>query len=115
MQVKIKRVYDKPDEGDGIRFLVDRGWPGLKKELAAIDLWFKAITPSTALRKWFNHDVKKWEAFRKRYLNERKDIPDQTSQLKNEMKKGVVTLVYGAKDEKHNQAVVVRDFLSDFF
>ena len=108
----IKRVYEIPDEKDGKRILVDRLWPrGLTKDKAKIDLWLKDIAPSTALRKWYGHDPEKWEEFKRRYFDELKDNKEQVSLLKNEMKNGTVTLIYGAKDETHNEAVVLKDLL----
>jgi uncharacterized protein YeaO (DUF488 family) len=113
MKIKIKRVYEKPDKEDGVRILVDRLWPrGLTKEKASIDLWLKDIAPSTELRKWFGHDSEKWKEFRKRYRHELKENEEQMSLLKDQMKKGIVTLVYGANDEEHNQAVVLKELFS---
>ncbi len=113
MQVQIKRVYEKPDKEDGFRILVDRLWPrGFTKEKAAVDLWLKEIAPSTELRKWFGHDPEKWTEFKKRYLHELKEDKEVVSLLKEQMKKGDVTLVYAAKDEEHNEALVLRDFLT---
>ena len=113
MKIKIKRVYEKPDKNDGIRILVDRLWPrGLTKEKAGIDLWLKYIAPSTELRKWFGHDPEKWDEFRKRYRNELKEDEEQVSLLKDQMKKGTVTLVYGANNEEHNQAVVLKEIFT---
>ena len=109
MKIRIKRVYEQADKHDGRRILVDRIWPrGLKKENAKVDLWLKEIAPSTALRKWFGHDPKRWDEFEKRYLAELKDNADSVRVLKNEIDKGDVTLVYGAADEEHNQAVVLQ-------
>ena len=111
MEIKIKRVYEKPDEEDGIRILVDRLWPrGLTKENASVDLWLKDLAPSTELRKWFGHDPVKWKEFQKRYLLELEKNKKQGLLLKNQIKKGKVTLVYGAKDEEHNEAVILKDF-----
>jgi uncharacterized protein YeaO (DUF488 family) len=111
MKIKIKRVYEKPDKEDGIRILVDRLWPrGLTKEKASINLWLKDIAPSTELRKWFGHDPSKWDEFRKRYYQELKNNIEQISLLKEQMKKGTVTLVYGAKDEAHNEAFVLKEY-----
>jgi uncharacterized protein YeaO (DUF488 family) len=107
---RIKRVYEPPDKHDGRRILVDRLWPrGLTKEKAGIDLWLKDIAPSTELRKWFSHNPDRWEEFKERYLAELKDNSGQIQLLKQELDKGNVTLVYSAKDEKHNQAVVIRE------
>lgn len=113
MKMKIKRVYEAPDEEDGIRILVDRLWPrGLTKEKAHIDLWLKDIAPSTVLRKWFGHDPDKWEEFRKRYCHELKAKIKQVSILKEQTKKETVTLVYAAKDEEHNEAIVLKEFIN---
>jgi uncharacterized protein YeaO (DUF488 family) len=110
MRIRIKRVYEQPDEQDGRRVLVDRLWPrGLTKERAKVDLWLKDIAPSTALRKWFGHDPDKWEAFKERYLAELKNNGEQIRILKQELDKGLVTLVYAAKDEKHNEAIVIQE------
>jgi len=111
--VRIKRVYEKPSRGDGKRILVDRLWPrGLTKEKASIDLWLKEIAPSTELRKWFGHDPAKWKDFQKRYRQELKSNKEQVAVLKEQVKKGIVTLVYGAKDEEHNEALVLKEWLS---
>ena len=113
MNVKIKRIYETPSKADRERILVDRLWPrGLTKEKADIDIWLKDIAPSTALRKWFGHDSKKWTEFRKKYLQELKDNEEQISMLKERLKKGAVTLVYGAKDEKNNEARVLEELLN---
>jgi uncharacterized protein YeaO (DUF488 family) len=112
-KLKIKRVYETPSKADGERILVDRLWPrGLTKEKADIDIWLKDIAPSTALRKWFGHDPKKWTEFRKKYLQELKDNEEQVSMLKERLKKGIVTLVYGAKDEGNNEARVLEKLLN---
>ena len=108
MNIQIKRVYEKPDREDGRRILVDRLWPrGLTKEKASVDLWLKAIAPSTELRKWFGHDPSKWGEFKKRYLRELKENSEPIQTLKQELKKGKVTLLYGAKDEEHNGPRVI--------
>ena len=112
-KIKIKRVYEKPDKEDGIRILVDRLWPrGLTKEKASVDLWLKDIAPSTGLRKWFGHDLERWKEFRKCYRRELKENEEQVSLLKDQMKKGNVTLLYGANDEEHNQAVILKELFS---
>jgi len=113
MKIKIKRVYERPEKEDGCRILVDRLWPrGLTKEKAGIDIWLKEIAPSTELRKWFEHDPDNWEEFRKRYLEELKNNKEQVSLLKEQIGKGMVTLVYGAKDEAHNEALVLKELCS---
>lgn len=113
MNIKIKRVYEKPGKEDGSRILVDRLWPrGLTKEKAALDLWLKNIAPTTELRKWFNHDPEKWKEFIKKYRVELKENKEPVSVLKDFLKKGSVTLLYAAKDEFHNEALVIKDFVS---
>ena len=113
MSIKIKRVYEHPSEEDGMRILVDRLWPrGLTKEKAGVDLWLKGIAPSPELRKWFGHDPDKWIAFKKRYRAELKKNGESLALLKKEAKKRRVTLLYGAKDEEHNEAVILQKLLS---
>lgn len=110
MDIKIKRVYETPAKDDGKRILVDRLWPrGLTKEKAKVDRWLKNIAPSTDLRKWFGHDPEKWEEFKKRYLTELKNNDEQVSILKDEISQGPVTLVYGARDQEHNEALFLKD------
>ena len=112
MHIKIKRVYLQPGEEDGRRILVDRLWPrGLTKEKASVDLWLKEIAPSTELRKWFGHDPEKWKEFQTRYRAELRQNTEQVSLLKQEAARGVVTLLFGAKDEEHNEAVVLQKLL----
>lgn len=109
-EIRIKRVYDKPAKQDGRRILVDRLWPrGLTKDKAKVDLWLKDIAPGAELRKWFGHDPEKWPEFRKRYLAELKRNREAVKILKEELGKGPATLVYGAKDEEHNAAVVLKE------
>ena len=110
MKPKLKRVYDPPAEEDGKRILIDRLWPrGLTREKARVDLWLKEIAPSTELRKWFGHDPNKWAEFRKRYHQELEANNEAVQRLNQELAAGPVTLVFGAKDEEHNDAVVLRD------
>lgn len=112
MNIRIKRVYQQADGNDGVRILVDRLWPrGLTKEKARIDLWLKEIAPSTELRKWFNHDPEKWKRFRGRYETEIRHKDDLIKVLKQKASEGTVTLVYAARDEKHNEALVLKQFL----
>lgn len=114
MQIELKRVYEKPDATDGKRILVERLWPrGLTKEKAQVDVWLKQIAPSTKLRKWFNHDPGKWVEFQKRYRAELRDNDDQVAILKHEIGNKKATFVYGSKDEVHNSAIVLMDFLKD--
>jgi uncharacterized protein YeaO (DUF488 family) len=107
--VKLKRAYEPPAASDGRRILIDRLWPrGVSKAEAAIDEWFKAIAPSTALRKWFGHDPARWQEFRRRYAAEVRGHPEELGELRRRARAGRVTLVYSARDEAHNDAVVLR-------
>jgi uncharacterized protein YeaO (DUF488 family) len=112
--IKLKRIYEPPRRSDGYRILVDRVWPrGVSKERAAIALWLKEIGPSTSLRKWFGHDPTRWREFQKRYRQELRGQPELTARIAQlEKEHGVVTLVFSARDEERNQAVVIRDFLA---
>ena len=112
--LKAKRIYEAPAPSDGYRILVDRVWPrGVSKERAAIALWLKEIGPSTALRKWFGHDPERWPEFQKRYLHELRGKTNLVLQIRQlEKEHHVVTLLFGARDEQRNQAVVLRDFLA---
>ena len=111
--LKIKRVYEAPDKADGTRILVDRLWPrGLSKEKAHVDLWLKDVAPSTGLRKWFAHDPAKWPEFKSRYQAELKHNAGALATLKDAIASGPATLLYGAKDEDHNEAVVLQKLLS---
>jgi uncharacterized protein YeaO (DUF488 family) len=107
--IRIKRVYEEPAKEDGYRILVDRLWPrGLTKERARVDLWMKEIAPSDALRKWFGHEPEKWAEFVKHYraeLGKKKDLLKEVKRVEREQ--GTVTLLYGRKDEKQNQAVLI--------
>ena len=111
--IRVKRIYDATGKEDGYRILVDRLWPrGVSKEQARIKHWLKEIAPSDALRKWFGHDPKKWVQFQQRYYKElvsKKDLLEEMKQLEKEH--GIVTLLYSAKDEGHNQAVALANFL----
>ena len=112
MKLQSKRAYESPAASDGKRILIDRLWPrGLSKDKAQIDFWLKDIAPSTELRKWFGHDPAKWDEFQARYIAEL-DANDQAVQaLRTMIKDGPVTLVYGAKDTEHNDAVVLSSYL----
>lgn len=112
MIVHIKRVYEEPDPSDGKRILIDRLWPrGLTKEKAKVDLWLKEIAPTAELRKWFGHEPSKWTEFKKRYQEELQDNHETVNILLSEIKKGKVTLIYSAKDEKYNDAVELKKYL----
>jgi uncharacterized protein YeaO (DUF488 family) len=110
--IKLKRVYEEPAKADGERILVERLWPrGLSKERAKVSLWLKEIAPSPELRKWFGHDPDRWNEFRSRYTKELKGKKDLTELLKRKAREGVITLVYAARDEEHNSALILKQFL----
>jgi uncharacterized protein YeaO (DUF488 family) len=112
-RVRIKRAYEAPSADDGTRVLIDRLWPrGIGKTEAAVDHWMKEVAPSTDLRKWFGHDPERWEEFQRRYRSELKDHRDELDRLRELARRGVVTLVYAARDELRNDAVVLRDLLT---
>ena len=108
----MKRAYEPPTTDDGVRVLVDRLWPrGVKKANAAIDRWLKEIAPSTELRRWFGHDAVRWGEFRRRYQKELDHHPKEIDELQTLARQRPITLVFAARDELHNEAVVQRDFL----
>ena len=110
--VKIKRVYDPPSHDDGKRILIDRLWPrGLKKEDARIDEWIKELAPSTELRKWFGHDPEKWEGFKKRFFSEIHERQDLIDGIIDAARKGAVTLLYGSKEKRFNNATALKEYL----
>jgi uncharacterized protein YeaO (DUF488 family) len=112
MTIKLKRAYEAPDKADGVRLLVERLWPrGLTKEKAAIDEWYKELSPTPELRKWYGHDPAKWPEFRRRYVAELRANPGEVERLRARIKQGPVTFVYAAKDEMRNSAVVLKEYL----
>lgn len=112
-RIQIKRIYDPPAPSDGFRVLVDRIWPrGVSKNAAALDLWMKTVAPSSDLRKWFNHDPERWSEFRKRYRAELRHHDAELDELKSHAAKRPLTLLFGAKDSEHNQAVVLKEVLA---
>jgi uncharacterized protein YeaO (DUF488 family) len=114
MAILLKRAYESPGPDDGFRILVDRLWPrGVSRRAAHIDLWLKDVAPSTALRKWFGHDPSKWVEFRQRYFLELRGKPEAIGLLNGHVRRGVITLVYGAKDTEHNDAVALREYLEN--
>ena len=113
MAIRLKRVYESALPQDGFRVLVDRLWPrGVSKSSARIDLWLKEIAPSAALRKWFGHDPAKWTKFRERYDRELDANAAAVAELRKHARRGPVTLVYSAKDQEHNQAVALKEYLA---
>jgi len=114
--IRIRRVYSEPSSHDGVRILVDRVWPrGISKEQAHISEWRKDLAPTTSLRKWFGHEPVRWIEFRKRYRTElaRSEMRDEIKKLARLSRKRTITLVYGAADEEHNQAVVLMELLEE--
>ncbi len=113
LDIGVKRAFEPPSRDDGLRVLVDRLWPrGLRKADAAIDLWLKDLAPSTELRLWFGHDPGRWDEFRRRYLAELSLKAALLDEIRQSAAGRKLTLIYAAKDEAHNQAVVLRDLLA---
>lgn len=113
MKLGIKRVYDPPAKADGLRILVDRLWPrGPSKQGAKIDHWFRDVAPSGRLRKWFPHDLARWDEFRKRYVRELDRSPEAVAELRKLLSRRRATLLFAAKDAEHNNAVVLREYLA---
>lgn len=112
--IQIKRIYEAPAQSDGTRVLVDRLWPrGISKEEAALDMWLKEIAPSDALRTWFGHKPERFAGFSKKYIAELSDNPAVATLQELVRTNPQLTLLYGAKDPDHNQAVVLQKFLKD--
>jgi uncharacterized protein YeaO (DUF488 family) len=110
--IHLKRAYDRASKRDGLRILVERLWPrGVAKEEGKINLWLKDLAPSTELRKWYDHDIERWPEFRKRYAKELKAKGDLLTLLKHRTTESPVTFVYAAKDEEHNSAVALKEYL----
>lgn len=111
-EIRIKRAYEAPSPGNGLRFLVDRLWPrGLRKEALSLDGWFKDVAPSDSLRRWFGHDPKKWKEFHQRYFAELDDKQETWQPLLEAARRGNVTLLFGTRDLEKNNAVALRDYL----
>jgi uncharacterized protein YeaO (DUF488 family) len=112
--IRLKRAYEPVARADGQRFLVDRVWPrGVTKDELDIDAWLKDVAPSTELRKWFGHDPNRWDEFQRRYRQELAAHQDDLAPLLDAARRGDVTLVYGARDPRHNQAVVLKQVLDE--
>lgn len=113
-RIQLKRAYDPAAESDGARVLVDRLWPrGLTREAAHIDLWLKDIAPSDELRRWFGHDPQRFDEFSRRYRAELVHLPKPVQILRRLIDEGPLTLVFGAKDRTHNQAIVLASWLRE--
>jgi len=112
LDLRLKRAYEPAEPGDGYRILVDRLWPrGVSRERARLDEWARDLAPSTELRKWFHHDPKLYLEFRKRYRKELRGHIDQIDELRKRARHGPVTIVYGARDTEHNEAVVIAELV----
>jgi uncharacterized protein YeaO (DUF488 family) len=110
--IKLKRAYEAASKDDGLRILVERLWPrGVSKREARIDLWLKAVAPSTELREWYGHEVARWAQFRKRYAAELKGHADLLALLRHITERETVTFVYAARDEEHNSALLLKEYL----
>ena len=110
--LRLKRAYEPASPDDGARILIDRLWPrGLSKEKASLDEWIKEIAPTTELRQWFGHDPERWPEFQRRYRAELRQHSQELDRIRALAKKQTVTLVYSAHDEKHNDAIVLKDVL----
>ena len=113
MPVQIKRVYEPASSNDGERVLIDRLWPrGVSRQNAKLDQWVKELAPSTELRHWFGHDPRRFEEFRRRYIEELRDERPRLAALRRRARDGTLTLVYSARDTEHNDAVVLAEILS---
>jgi len=112
--IKLKRVYDKEDSADGVRYLVERLWPrGIKKTSLHLDGWLKDVGPSTELRKWFSHDPEKWEQFKRKYFAELDRAPENCEPILQAALKGTVTLLYSSHDTEHNNAVALKEYIEE--
>jgi uncharacterized protein YeaO (DUF488 family) len=112
--IKLKRVYDEDQPGDGVRYLVERLWPrGIKKTALRIDGWLKDAGPSTELRKWFSHDPEKWREFRRKYFAELDHAPDAWAPIRDAARQGAVTLLYSSHDAEHNNAVALKEYIEN--
>ena len=115
MSIVVKRVYEPAAKADGYRVLVDRLWPrGLKKEAVSLDLWAKELAPSAVLRKWFDHDPARWDGFRHRYATELDVLAEHWRPLAERAARHTVTLLYGARDEEHNNALALKTYLDSW-
>lgn len=113
VRIDLSRAYDAPEGNGSPRYLIDRVWPrGITKDVLNVEQWLREVAPSTELRRWFGHDVRRWDDFVQRYRAELDSNPTAWEPLVEAAKRGPITLVYGARDREHNQAVVLRDYLA---
>ena len=111
--IRVKRVYDPAEAGDGARFLVERLWPrGISKGALKLDGWLKELAPSDGLRRWFHHDPSRWQKFRRRYTAELRGRSEALQYVLEAARRGPITLLYAARDRQHNSAVALRDYLT---
>ena len=116
IEIRVKRVYEAPEESDGRRILVDRLWVrGLSKKKAKVDVWVKEIAPSTELRRWYGHDPNKWTEFKSRYAAELESNPGQVEEILGEIQAGIVTFLYSSKEEQLNNAVALKEYIESIF
>lgn len=114
MSIRLKRIYEPPRSEDGLRFLVERLWPrGVSRERAQLDGWYRELAPSPELRRWYDHEVDRWPEFRRRYRSELDGAGSELDGLLAAARGGTVTFLYAAKDEKHNSALVLRDYVRE--
>jgi uncharacterized protein YeaO (DUF488 family) len=112
IDVRLKRAYEPAEPADGFRILIDRLWPrGVSRRQAKLDEWNRELAPSTELRRWFGHDPERFAEFRRRYVEELRDQRSALAELRARARRGPLTLVYGAKDSEHNDAVVLAEVL----
>jgi uncharacterized protein YeaO (DUF488 family) len=112
MKIRTKRIYEEPGRSDGRRILIDRLWPrGLSKEAARVDFWAQSIAPSSELRRWYRHEHPKWQEFRRRYFAELDANPEGMAELRAQLGKGTVTLLFASKEEELNNAAALREYL----
>ena len=115
MKVHIARAYDMPDDTRSHRVLVDRLWPrGIKKETLKLDAWEKELAPSDELRRWFDHDISKWQGFCRRFKTELNKNTEHVDRLLQEAGKKPILLIYASRDEEHNNAIVLKNFIENY-
>lgn len=114
MRLLVKRIYDTPQDADGFRVLIDRLWPrGLSKARARVDHWAKNLAPSHELRGWYRHDPERWDEFRRRYFAELDAVPELVSDLRSRLPSGTVTILFGSREPRYNNATALKEYLED--
>ena len=113
LEIRVKRIYEPPEPGDGYRLLVDRLWPrGVSRESASLDAWMREVAPSSELRRWFGHDASRWQEFKRRYAVELGTRQDLVAEILSLARDRPVTLLYSARDPDHNQAVALAEYVA---